>query len=135
MVKALKPLVMMQLKDKIDLSFLKSKKQTITKVILSAFSANAFSNFLGSTFPFKGISNWVSFASSIVQSKAVALRLSICPFVVSKWELPGTMSPCFTKWENNTFSAARPWCVGITYSNPVIAVIVSFKRKKLLAPA
>lgn len=35
MVKALKPLVMMQLKDKIDLSYLKSKKQTITKVILS----------------------------------------------------------------------------------------------------
>jgi len=29
-------------------------------------------------------------ASSIVQSIANALRYSICPFVVSKWELPGT---------------------------------------------
>ncbi|MBQ2864287.1 MAG: hypothetical protein IJE91_02340 [Clostridia bacterium] len=35
MIKALKPLVMMQLKDKLDLSYLKSFKQTITKVILS----------------------------------------------------------------------------------------------------
>lgn len=35
MTKTLKPLVMMQLKDKLDFSFLKSKKQTITKVILS----------------------------------------------------------------------------------------------------
>lgn len=33
--KALKPLVMMQLKDKIDFSFLKSKKQTISKIVLS----------------------------------------------------------------------------------------------------
>ncbi len=32
-MKLLKPLVMMQLKDKLDLSFLKSKKQTITKVV------------------------------------------------------------------------------------------------------
>lgn len=35
LIKKLKPLVMMQLKDKIDLSFLKSKKQTIAKVVLS----------------------------------------------------------------------------------------------------
>jgi len=35
MVKAIRPLVMMQLKDKIDLSYLKSKKQTISKVVLS----------------------------------------------------------------------------------------------------
>lgn len=35
MIGALKPLVMMQLKDKIDLSFLHSKKQTISKVVLS----------------------------------------------------------------------------------------------------
>lgn len=35
LIKSLKPLVMMQLKDKIDLSFLKSKKQTISKIILS----------------------------------------------------------------------------------------------------
>ena len=38
MVKAIKPLVMMQLKDKIDLSYLKSKKQTISKVILSVLA-------------------------------------------------------------------------------------------------
>ena len=31
MIKKLKPLVMMQLKDKIDFSFMKSKKQLITK--------------------------------------------------------------------------------------------------------
>ena len=35
MIKALKPLVMMQLKDKLDFSFLKSTKQTIAKIILS----------------------------------------------------------------------------------------------------
>lgn len=35
MFKLLKPLVMMQLKDKIDLSYLKSKKQAITKIVLS----------------------------------------------------------------------------------------------------
>ena len=34
-IKALKPLVMMQLKDKIDMSFLKSVKQTITKIVMS----------------------------------------------------------------------------------------------------
>ena len=35
MIKALKPLVMMQLKDKVDLSYLKNFKQAITKIILS----------------------------------------------------------------------------------------------------
>ena len=38
MLKKLKPLVMMQLKDKIDLSYFKSKKQTIAKVILSVLA-------------------------------------------------------------------------------------------------
>lgn len=38
MIKKLKPLVMMQLKDKIDFSFMKSKKQLITKIILSILS-------------------------------------------------------------------------------------------------
>lgn len=35
MIKALKPLVMMQLKDKVDLSYLKNFKQAITKIVLS----------------------------------------------------------------------------------------------------
>jgi len=35
MLKKLKPLVMMQLKDKIDMLFLKSKKKTIMKIVLS----------------------------------------------------------------------------------------------------
>ena len=38
MVKALRPLVMMQLKDKMDLSYLKSTKQTIAKVVLSVLA-------------------------------------------------------------------------------------------------
>lgn len=38
MIKALKPLVMMQLKDKLDLSYLKSKKQAITKITLAIVS-------------------------------------------------------------------------------------------------
>lgn len=38
MVKALKPLVMMQLKDKIDLSYLKSTKLTIRKIVLSVLA-------------------------------------------------------------------------------------------------
>lgn len=38
MSKFLKPLVMMQLKDKIDMSFLQSKKKTISKVVLSVAS-------------------------------------------------------------------------------------------------
>ena len=48
MIKALKPLVMMQLKDKLDFSFLKSTKQTIVKVILSilAFAIVAAAFFL-----------------------------------------------------------------------------------------
>ena len=35
MIKALKPLVMMQLKDKLDLGYLKNKKEAITKIVLS----------------------------------------------------------------------------------------------------
>ena len=38
MIKKLKPLVMMQLKDKIDFSFMKNKKKLITKIILSILS-------------------------------------------------------------------------------------------------
>ena len=34
-MKFLKPLVMMQLKDKIDFSFLKSRKKTITKIVFT----------------------------------------------------------------------------------------------------
>ena len=101
----------------------------------SWYCSRAASSFAGSTLPLKGISSWVSFASSIVQSRAVALRDSMCPLVVSKCELPGTMSPCFTRWLKRTFSAARPWCVGITYSKPVRRVIVSLRWKNDVEPA
>ena len=70
---------------------------TMIKGIRSAYSVRAFCNLSGSTFPLNGISSWVCFAASIVQSNAVAWRPSMCPLVVSKCELPGTMSPSCTR--------------------------------------
>ena len=57
---------------------------TMMNGMRSLCSCKAFSSFTGSTLPLKGISNCVCRASSIVQSSAIAFRLSICPLVVSK---------------------------------------------------
>jgi len=72
------------------------------------FSRRSFSSLAMSISPLNGSSFWVSAASSMVQSTAWQRRNSMCPFVVSKWELPGTMSPSLSRAEKMTFSAARP---------------------------
>ena len=46
MFKALKPLVMMQLKDKIDLSYLKNTKKAITKIVFTIFGFAAITAFI-----------------------------------------------------------------------------------------
>jgi len=80
-----------------------------TKGIFSfGWRLKTFSSLFKSTFPLNGCIFEVSKASSMVQSTAFAFLNSIWPFVVSKCEFPGTMSPSFTNAENNTFSAALP---------------------------
>ena len=53
----------------------------------------------------------------------------MCPFVVSKCELPGTMSPSLSSAEKITFSAARPWCVGRNHGMPNSSATVVLSRK------
>jgi len=88
----------------------------IVRTMHGIFSLGCFlrtsSSLPRSILPLNGSSIVVSLASSIVQSIAWALRNSMCPFVVSKWEFPGRMSSALIKAENRTFSAALPWWVG-----------------------
>ena len=85
--------------------------RTINGTFSAPYSFIVFSSFSIFTFPLKGWSISVSKASSIVQSIAFAFLNSIWPFVVSKCEFPGIISPSFIVAENKTFSAALPWCV------------------------
>ena len=76
------------------------------------------------------IKNQRSFFSGFLmnrfKSMAWALRHSICPLVVSKCAFPGTQSFLCTNTENNTFSAPRPWWVGIRCGKPVIFSVAFF---------
>jgi hypothetical protein len=91
-------------------------------------SANTRSSLAMSMFPLKGMSTVGSYASSITQFTATPPLCSMFARVASKWMLLGTWSPFLTTVVNNRFSATRPWCVGITYSYPVMRRTVSSNR-------
>ena len=55
--------------------------------------------------------------------------------VVSKWLLLGTTSPGLHMTEKRIRSAARPWCVGMMCSKPVMSWTESRKWKNDGLPA
>jgi hypothetical protein len=55
--------------------------------------------------------------------------------VVSKCVLEGTSWPGLHITVNRMRSAARPWCVGTMWRNPVSASATRLRRKKLSLPA
>src|SRR6516165_7285772 len=88
-----------------------------------------------SMFPLKG-KKWAgSLASGVGRSTAVAPTNPQFARVVSKCVLFGTMSPFLQVTLKRMRSAARPWCVGITWRNSKIACTASRKRAKLGEPA
>ncbi len=86
-------------------------------------------------FPLKGCRWLGSFASGIGMSTAVAPTNSQLARVVSKCVLFGTMSPFLHITLNRMRSAARPWCVGITWRNPKMDCTDSRNLVKLGEPA
>ena len=108
---------------------------TTQGIFSRGLSASTRSSFAVSISPLKGSSACVSAAASIVQSTAWQRRCSMWPLVVSKWELPGTMSPSFRSAEKITFSAARPWWVGRNQGMSNRRLTVSLRRKYDEAPA
>ncbi len=73
--------------------------------------------------------------SAMTRSRASASSTSTFARVVSKWLLFGTTSPAFSTVWNRMRSAARPWCVGMTWRKPVRSCTTSRKRKNERLPA
>ena len=88
-----------------------------------------------SMFPLNGRITDGSRPSGMTMSRASAPWYSTLARVVSKWVLFGTTSPSLTATVNRIFSAALPWCVGMTWSNPVMLLTADSNRKKDLLPA
>ena len=86
-------------------------------------------------FPLKSASTSGSIPSAVGRSSASAPENSILARVVSKWALLGMCLPWPPTIENRIRSAARPWWVGMMCLKPVSSRILSWKRKKLRAPA
>ena len=66
------------------------------------------------------LNGWIaagSRPSAMTRSTASAPVASTFARVVSKWVLLGTTTPGPPRTLNRIFSAARPWCVGITWRN------------------
>ena len=107
----------------------------MTRGILSPPRSSAFSSLETSMFPLKGERESGSYAPSFTRLTALAPRTSMLAWVVSKWMLLRTDCPCFTSASKRTRSAARPWCVGMTWGKPKTFRTALSKRKKLRAPA
>ena len=67
-----------------------------------------------STLPLKGCRLSGQKASSMTQFTGIPPALKAWARVVSKGMLKGRIWPGFTNVPKTTFSAARPWCVGMT---------------------
>ena len=86
-----------------------------------------------SILPLNGSRACVSAAAGSGRSTARAPVNSIFARVVSKCVLLGTTWPGRHITVNRIRSAARPWCVGIMWVNPVRSSTTAFKPKKALA--
>jgi aspartate aminotransferase len=81
-----------------------------------------------STLPLNGCGTAGVSAGAAGRSTARAPTRSRFARVVSKWVLPGTTSPRWTRVSNSSRSAARPWCAGITCGSPVTLRTASSNR-------
>ena len=86
-------------------------------------------------FPLNGCSLCGSRPSSIRRSSASAPVNSTFARVVSKCVLFGTVLPGPPSWLKRMRSAARPWCVGMTWRNGKSSLTAASKRWKDGEPA
>ena len=107
----------------------------ITSGTLPALSRNTRSSAATSMFPLNGCRTCGWCPSGMGMLRATAPRCSMLPRVVSKCVLFGTMSPGLSMALLRMCSAARPWCVGITWVKPVMSCTARSKVKNDRAPA
>ena len=81
-----------------------------------------------SMLPLNGPGAATSADSGQGRSTASAPVCSMLARVVSKWVLLGTTSPGPHRVENRMRSAARPWCVGMTFRKPKMSRTDSSNR-------
>lgn len=126
----LKPLVMMQLKDKLDFSFLKSKKQTIFKIVFSLLKFAVLTAIIYFAFYFVSALRLVSLKAgiptsvfSIVFGIMVILSIIVCTFGLTK-------SLYLSK--DNQFLLTMPVSrVSVFISKFIVYFIYEFKRNCL----
>lgn len=100
MIKALKPLVMMQLKDKLDFSFLKSTKQTIAKIILTIL---AFGVVTGAFFGFFFLADFLN-----IFSMSMAIPPTVIVVIFTVMEILTLLSCTFGLMKALYFSKDNP---------------------------